>query len=47
MNTGHFQVIGYSNVGWVGSSFDRRTTSRYCVLVGGNLSFEKVRSTML
>ncbi|XP_070014030.1 uncharacterized protein [Nicotiana sylvestris] len=34
---GHEQIVGYSNVNWVGSPSDRRSTSGYCVLIGGNL----------
>ncbi|KAK2435379.1 hypothetical protein QL285_020443 [Trifolium repens] len=34
---GHTQIVGYSDVDWAGSPIDRRSTSGYCVLVGGNL----------
>ncbi|XP_058755353.1 secreted RxLR effector protein 161-like [Vicia villosa] len=34
---GYTQIVGYSNVDWTGSPIDRRSTSGYCVLVGGNL----------
>ena len=34
---GHTQIVGYSDADWVGSPIDRRSTSGYCVLVGGNL----------
>ncbi|XP_070035906.1 secreted RxLR effector protein 161-like [Nicotiana tomentosiformis] len=34
---GHEHIIGYSDVDWAGLPFDRRSTSGYCVLVGGNL----------
>ena len=36
-NRGHTQVVGYTNADWVGSPTDRRSTSRYCVFIGGNL----------
>lgn len=34
---GHIRVECFSNVDWVGSQEDRRSTSRYRVLVEGNL----------
>lgn len=30
-------VEAYTNVDWAGSVFDRRSTSRYCTFLGGNL----------
>ena len=35
-NRGHTQ-IGYSDANWAGSPIDRRSTSRYYILIGGNL----------
>lgn len=34
---GHHQIIGYSDADWAGSPSDRRSTSGYCILIGGNL----------
>ena len=34
---GHTQIVGYSDADWAGSPIDRRNTSGYCVLIGGNL----------
>jgi hypothetical protein len=33
----HLKVEGYSDADWAESATDRRSTSRYCTLVGGNL----------
>ncbi|RVW36122.1 Retrovirus-related Pol polyprotein from transposon RE2 [Vitis vinifera] len=36
-NRGHTQVVGYTDADWVGSPTDKRSTSGYCVFIGGNL----------
>ena len=36
-NKGHTQIVGYSDVDWAGSPTNRRSTSRYCVFIRGNL----------
>ena len=36
-NHGHNRVECFTDVDWVGSKEDRRSTSGYCVFVGGNL----------
>jgi len=33
----HTNIVGYSDVDWAGDVNDRRSTSGYCVLMGGNL----------
>ncbi|KAJ9689323.1 hypothetical protein PVL29_014817 [Vitis rotundifolia] len=34
---GHIQIVGYTDADWAGSPLDRRSTSGYCVFIGGNL----------
>ncbi|KAM7495491.1 hypothetical protein LguiB_030100 [Lonicera macranthoides] len=34
---GHTEVVGYSDTDWAGCPHDRRSTSGYCIFVGGNL----------
>jgi len=33
----HIKVVFYSDADWVGSSFDKRSTVRYCVLISDNV----------
>jgi hypothetical protein len=34
---GRTRIVDYSDADWAGSPIDRRSTSGYCVLVGGNM----------
>lgn len=34
---GHSDIVAYTEADWAGSPSDRRSTSGYCVLIGGNL----------
>ena len=36
-NRDHIQVVGYTDANWADSPIDRRSTSGYCVFIGGNL----------
>ncbi|XP_014511919.1 uncharacterized protein LOC106770633 [Vigna radiata var. radiata] len=36
-SSNHIRVVSYSDVDWVGPPSDRRSTSGYCVSIGGNL----------
>ncbi|CAH9117528.1 unnamed protein product [Cuscuta europaea] len=34
---GHRDIVGYCDADWAGCPMDRRSTSGYCILIGGNL----------
>nr|CAN63843.1 hypothetical protein VITISV_036670 [Vitis vinifera] len=34
---GHTQIVGYTDADWAGSPSNKRSTSGYCVFIGGNL----------
>jgi len=36
-NNGHTNIMGYSDSDWAGNALDRRSTTDYCMFVGGNL----------
>jgi hypothetical protein len=36
-NNGHINIVGYCDSDWASSQDDRRSTSDYCMFVGGNL----------
>ena len=36
-NHGHLNIECFSNADWAGSKVDRRSTTDFCIFVGGNL----------
>ncbi|XP_038711800.1 uncharacterized mitochondrial protein AtMg00810-like [Tripterygium wilfordii] len=36
-NNGHIQIIGYIDVDWAGNTLNRKSTTGYCIFIGGNL----------
>jgi hypothetical protein len=36
-NHGHTQILGYTDADWAGNTLDRKSTTGYCIFVGGNL----------
>ncbi|XP_071927547.1 uncharacterized mitochondrial protein AtMg00810-like isoform X1 [Coffea arabica] len=47
-NHGHTDIEGYSDADWAGSASDRRSTTGYCVFVGGNLvSWKSKKQTVV
>ena len=36
-NNGHTQITGYSDSDWAGNAIDRKSTTGFCIFVGGNL----------
>jgi hypothetical protein len=37
IKNGHINIMGYTDSDWAGNTLDRRSTTGYCVFVGGNL----------
>jgi hypothetical protein len=35
-NHGHTQITGYSGSNWAGNAIDRKSTTGFCMFVGGN-----------
>lgn len=35
-NNGHANIVGYTDVDWAGSPLDRKSTTGFCMFVGGN-----------
>ena len=46
-NHGHNRLECFTDVDWAGSKEDRRSTSGYCVFVGGNLVHGRERNKVL
>ena len=36
-NNGHTHILGYTDADWAGNSLDRKSTTGFCIFVGGNL----------
>jgi hypothetical protein len=36
-NNGNVDIIGYVDADWAGNLVDRKSTSSFCMFVGGNL----------
>jgi hypothetical protein len=36
-NNGYIDIVGYADADWAGDPIDRKSTSRFCMFVGGNL----------
>jgi len=44
----HTNIVGYSDADWKGDASDRRSTSGYCIFVGGNLiSWKSKKQTVV
>jgi hypothetical protein len=42
---GHTYIIGYTYSNWARNALDRRSSTRYCMFVGGNLVSWKRKKT--
>lgn len=43
----NLDIVTYSDVDWVGPKSDRKSTSGYCIYIGGNLINWRSRKQML
>ncbi|KAK2380773.1 putative mitochondrial protein [Trifolium repens] len=47
-DNGHTNIVGYSDADWAGDPNDRRSTSGYCIFIGGNLiSWKSKKQTVV